>query len=316
MRRRARDGDGADRHPPLPSLRGMDTRAWVITRRDVVRLLRLTPRRTAQLKRLGLVKPDGSGYHFRELVGLRVALDLLDSGATVRQIRQALDDLKRLLPEAELPLAEIRLILDGRKLLVESDRVRFDPRTGQIVMALDVADLAAEARTTLARGLVRPLVPPAKAAEEWFQRATELDQDPGRWEEALDAYARVVVIDPGYAAAWNNLGLLYHRMGRYGEAGECYRVALDADPACVQAAYNLGSFHEDLGDPDAALDWYRRALERRADYADAHFNLAALLARMGENQEACRHWRIYLELDQASPWAVIARSHLTDPEDA
>jgi len=215
-----------------------------------------------------------------------------------------------------VPLAEIRLILDGRKILVESDRVRFDPRTGQTVMVLDVEGLAAQARATLARGLVRPLVPPAQAAETWFQRATELDQDPARWEEALTAYARVVAIDPTYAAAWNNLGLLHHRMGRYGEAGECYRVALEADPACVQAAYNLGSLHEDLGEFPAALDWYRRALELNPSYADAHFNLASLLARTGENREARRHWKIYLELDQVSPWAAVARSHLDNPEDA
>ncbi|MBI4560407.1 MAG: tetratricopeptide repeat protein, partial [Candidatus Rokubacteria bacterium] len=279
-------------------------------------LLRLTPKRAAQLKRLGLFKPEGAGYRFREVVGLRVAADLLESGATVRQIRQALDHVKRLLPESEAPLAEIRLVLDGGKLLVESDRVRFDPRTGQTVMALDVEGLAAAARTTLARGLVRPLVPPAEAAEAWFQRATELDQDPERWEEALEAYGRVVVIDPTYAAAWNNLGLLHHRMGRYAEAGECYRVTLEADAACVQAAYNLGSLHEDLGDLPQALEWYRRTLVKSPDYADAHFNLASLLARMGENEEARRHWKIYLELDQASPWATVARGHLADPEDA
>jgi len=151
----------------------MGANEWLITDREVVRLLRLTPRRSAQLKRLGLLKLDGTGYRFRELVGLRVATDLLDSGATVRQIRQALVGVKRLLPESEIPLAEIRLVLDGRKILVESDRVRFDPRTRQIVMVLDVEGLAADARATLARGLVRPLVPPAEAAEAWFQRAAD-----------------------------------------------------------------------------------------------------------------------------------------------
>jgi len=289
---------------------------WLITHREVIRLLRLTPKRAAQLKRLGLFKPEGAGYRFREVVGLRVAADLLESGATVRQIRQALDHLRRSMPESEAPLAEVRLVLEGEKLLAESHRVRFDPRTGQTVMALDVEGLAAAARTTLARGLVRPLVPPAEAAEAWFQRATELDQDPERWEEALEAYGRVVVIDPTYAAAWNNLGLLHHRMGRYAEAGECYRVTLEADAACVQAAYNLGSLHEDLGDLPQALEWYRRTLAKSPDYADAHFNLASLLARMGENEEARRHWKIYLELDQASPWATVARGHLADPEDA
>ena len=292
----------------------MGASAWLITHREVVRLLRLTPKRMAQLKRLGLLKANGSGYHFREVVGLRLAVDLLGRGATVRQIRQALGDVRRLMPETESPLAEVRLVLEGRKLLVESDRVRFDPRTGQTVMMLDVEGLAAEARTALARGLVRPLVPPVEAAEAWFQRATALDQDPARWDEALDAYARVVVIDRGYSAAWNNMGLLYHRMGRYDQAEECYTAALDADPGCIEAIYNRGSLREDLGDHDAAVEWYRRALERKPDYADAHFNLASLLARTGRNQEARRHWGIYLELDRDSPWAALARGHLSDPD--
>lgn len=292
----------------------MGTGEWLITDREVVRLLRLTPRRAAQLKRLGLFHPDGTGYRFKEVVALRVAADLLDRGATVRQIRQALESLKRFSPESESPLAEVRLVLEGGRLLAESEQVRFDPRTGQTVMTLDVGGLAEEARESLTRGLVRPLIPPAEAAEAWFQRASELDQDPERWDEALEAYARVVSFDPGYGAAWNNMGLIYHRMGRYDQAQECYRAALEAEPGCVEAAYNRGSLCEDLGDREGALDWYRRALSLRSDYADAHFNLASLLARMGENKEARRHWKMYLELDQTSPWAALARSHLTDPD--
>ena len=61
--------------------------------------------------------------------------------------------------------------------------------------------------------MVRPLIPPADAAEAWFQRASEWDGDPERWESAVDAYGRVLDMDPGYAAAWNNLGLLHHRWG-------------------------------------------------------------------------------------------------------
>ncbi|MFQ5828779.1 MAG: tetratricopeptide repeat protein [Candidatus Methylomirabilia bacterium] len=274
---------------------------WLMPYREVARLLRLTSKRSAQLKRLGLVRAEPAGYRFKELVALRVASDLLESGATVRQIRQAVGDLKRMLPESEVPLAEIRLVVEGQKILAESDRVRFDPRTGQTVMVLDVGGLAAEARASLTRGMVRQLVPPQQASEAWFDRASELEEDPTCWDEAVEAYARVVAFDPTYVAAWNNLGLLQHRTGRYEAAGECYRKALEADSGCFQAPYNLGSLYEDLGDLPQAVDWYRRALALNPDYADAHFNLAGALARSGRGDEALRHWRRYLELDPNAP---------------
>jgi tetratricopeptide (TPR) repeat protein len=200
--------------------------------------------------------------------------------------------------------------VDGDQLLAQSDRVRFDPRTGQMVLALDSGGLEAAATATLSTGLVRPLAPPADQAETWFERASEWDGDPAQWEDAIVAYRRVVAIDPTYAAAWNNLGLLLHRMGRYDEAEGAYASALEQDPHCCEAAYNLGSLHEDRGAPEDAIFDYRRALELSPDYADAHFNLAGALARNGRDGEAIKHWQRYLELDSGSPWARIARAHL------
>jgi tetratricopeptide (TPR) repeat protein len=277
--------------------------------RELTRILTLTPKRAGQLRRLDLLRGD-SGYTFRDLLALRAASALLDAGASVRQIRAALTALRRQDPELQQPLAEVRLVLEGDRLVAQSDRVRFDPRTGQMVLALDSGGLAAAATATLATGLVRPLAPPAEQAETWFERASEWDGDPAQWEDAIDAYRRVVSIDPTYAAAWNNLGLLLHRMGRYDEASAAYGSALDQDAQCCEAAYNLGSLHEDRGEIEDAITDYRRALELSPDYADAHFNLAGALARHGRDGEAIKHWQRYLELDSGSPWARIARAHL------
>ena len=290
------------------------TAAWSLTEREVIRILGLTPKRLAQLRRLALLKPEGSGYRFRDLVGLRMAVALLDGGATVRTIRRAREDLKRLVPESEAPLSEFRVVVDGQRVLLESGTVRFDPRTGQALLNLDVGVLAEEARAAFLRGLVRPLVPPAQAAEAWFARASLLDIDPARWEEAVAAYEQVVAVDPIYAAAWNNLGLLHHRMGHYDKAGECYRAAVAADSTSCEARYNLGSLHEDTGDLSAAMGWYRLAIETNPDYADSHFNLAGVLARTGQREGAKRHWLRYLELDPESRWAEIARAHLGEAE--
>jgi tetratricopeptide (TPR) repeat protein len=286
----------------------------IFTLRELTRLLRLTPRRLGQLRRLGLLHDDRVGYRFRELVAARAAAALLEAGATVRQVRDALEGARRLAPDAAEPLSELRLSLEQNRVVVERDRLRFDPRTGQALLDFEMGDLERETRESLLTGLVRPLVPPADEAEAWFARASAWDADPARWQSAVEAYERVVAIDPGYAAAWNNLGLLEHRMGHYARAGEHYRKALEADESCCQAAFNLGSLHEDLADFASAIGWYRRALEREPDYADAHFNLAGVLAKTGRSDTAAIHWRRYLELDTGSPWAEIARSHLEEAQ--
>lgn len=287
----------------------MDSTERIYGLRELTRILNLTPRRLGQLRRLDLLK-DAAGYTFRDLLAARAASALLDAGASVRQIRQALTALRRQDPNLEQPLTEVRFLVEEGRLLAQSDRVRFDPRTGQTVLGLDWGSLTEAADATLATGLVRPLEPPSAQAETWFERASEWDADPAQWKDAIDAYRRVVSIDPSYAAAWNNLGLLLHRMGRYDEAREAYDTAVAQDPACAEAAYNLGSLAEDRGDVETGIAQYRRALEVSPDYADAHFNLAAALARTGRGADAVVHWQRYLLLDSGSPWARIARAHL------
>jgi tetratricopeptide (TPR) repeat protein len=276
--------------------------------RELSRVLALTAKRVAQLRRLDLFRE--TGYSFRDLAALRAAAALLDAGASVRQIRQALVALRRQDPGLEHPLTQVRFIVDGHRLLAQSDRVRFDPRSGQMVLDLDMAGLRSDADAALRRGLVRPLAPPVEQAETWFARAAECDDDPARWEEAIEGYRRVVAIDPTYAAAWNNLGLLLHRVGQHAEARTAYQTALEQDPRCCESAYNLGSLDEDEGRTDDAIAHYGHALALSPDYADAHFNLAAVLARAGRPGEAVAHWQRYLDLDAESPWARIARAHL------
>jgi len=57
----------------------------IFTLRELTRLLRLTPKRLAQLRRLGLLREEGTGYRFRELVAARAAAALLEGGATRRR---------------------------------------------------------------------------------------------------------------------------------------------------------------------------------------------------------------------------------------
>src|SRR5438876_6057828 len=90
--------------------------------RELTRILNLTPRRLGQLRRLDLLK-DAAGYTFRDLLAARAASALLDAGASVRQIRQALTALRRQDPTLDKPLSEGRFFVEHGRLLATADRL-------------------------------------------------------------------------------------------------------------------------------------------------------------------------------------------------
>ncbi len=189
--------------------------------RELTRILSLTPKRVAQLRRLDLLRRD-SGYTFRDLLALRAASALLDAGASVRQIRDALTAIRKQDPGIRNPLTEVRLIVDGGRLLAQSDRVRFDPRSGQTVLALDTIDLTKAAQATLATGLVRKAYASALAQDPECAEAAynlgSLDEDMGAVEEAIEHYRCALTIKPDYADAHFNLAAALARSGRGADA--------------------------------------------------------------------------------------------------
>ena len=212
----------------------------------------------------------------------------LDAGASVRQMRGALDGPARAQPRSRATAGRGAA---GARRSVGSwpspTALKFDPRTGQMVLDLDPPGLEAAAAATLrdrdgaaagaARRAGRDLVRARQRVGRRSRRSGTTRSPPtGAWSS----------IDPTYAAAWNNLGLLLHRLGQYDEARDCYVAALEQDERCCEAVYNLGSLARGPRRPRGGGACYRLALELSPDYADAHFNLAGALARSGHADEA------------------------------
>ena len=99
--------EGGQSPPPSEDPVNAQTPERIFTLRELTRLLRLTPKRLGQLRRLGLLHDDSGGYRFRELVAARAAAALLERGATVRQVKDALQGARRLAPDAAEPLSEL-----------------------------------------------------------------------------------------------------------------------------------------------------------------------------------------------------------------
>ncbi len=105
--------------------------------RDVVDLLKISRRQLLYWSQTGLVEPSaktpgGHGrYTFEDLVALKAAKRLIDSGVSVQRIRASIGALRKILPTVKRPLAELVLVATGDLVLVFREGAAFDAVSGQ-----------------------------------------------------------------------------------------------------------------------------------------------------------------------------------------
>jgi outer membrane protein OmpA-like peptidoglycan-associated protein len=109
---------------------------------------------------------------------------------------------------------------------------------------------------------------PRARAQEFFRTAVELGRgvsatDPELLRQKADFYGKAVETDPSYAEAWNNLGYVQENLGRFEEALRCYRRALELNPEMAVAYLGLGDVHSQCGRYKEAIEAYESALRAR-----------------------------------------------------
>jgi tetratricopeptide (TPR) repeat protein len=272
-------------------------------REDVQRILGLTGKQLDQWDRLGLVSPRKEKghrlYDFRDLIGLRTVKQLIESGVPANRLQRALAALKDKLSKVHKPLAELRVLSDGKDILVESGETRLEPLSGQFVLNFETRELDQRVR-----------VMASYSADQWLAAALEYEAGGKARSEAIEAYERALFLDPKKIDALLNCGTLYYEDGNLEKASECFRNAIAEDPDNPLAHFNLGSVLEELGELESARQHLRNALRLRPNYSDAHYNLAFVCEKLGATTEARQHWQAYINLDPISPWCAYARRRL------
>ncbi len=285
----------------------------LFTQSEIARLLSISPARLRSLDRNGVASPTGRRrgrrvYTFQDLIAVRTAAALLGNKVRLRDVARALHALRENLPKVTRPLAELRIVSDGRRVVVRHDGGQaYEPLTGQMVLDFEVKSLRDD--------VVRVLRPTAgreraRTAYELYLRASQLDEDRETMAEAVTLYEEALRLDPWLAIAYTNLGNIHFRRANTAAAEELYRRALQVDPAQPEALYNLGYVMLERGDPESAVPLFKGALQTDPKFADAHFNLAMALEQVGATAEAREYWRSYIELEPAGTWTEIARRHL------
>ena len=275
------------------------------SRADVRRQFRLTERQLKSWERESLVPPLES-YSFSDLIAIRTILELRGKGFRSRNIAEAVSSLRRKLDDVKQPLSELRILSDGRKIAVRVAGHKMEALTGQIVFDFEAAELGG-VRDFPERKQGGDLL---RESEVWFQQGLDLEETGAPVEKVLEAYQKVVELNPAAAGALVNLGTIHYRQRKFGEAERYYKQAIAADPSYPLAEFNLGNLYDEQGRLPDAFHHYKRTLALNPQYADAHFNLALLCERTGDTLKAVLHWKIYLKLDRTGQWAEIARRQL------
>lgn len=285
----------------------------LFTRTEISRLLGMSPGRLRTLDKANVVSPTGRrrgrrAYTFQDLIALRAAQALLEQKVRLRDVTRAVAALKDMLPKVTRPLSELRIVSDGRRVVVRTHDGAFEPLTGQMVLDLEVKRL----RDDVVR-VLRPTAGREKArtAYELYLQASGLDEDPATMDEAEQLYRRAIELDPWLAIAYTNLGNIRFRRHDAEGAEALYKKALQIDTKQPEAQYNLGYVMLERGDAEQAIPLFLGAIEADPKFSDAYFNLAMAYEQLGRAKDARPYWKNYIALEPRGTWTEIARRHLS-----
>lgn len=273
------------------------------TRGEVQRIVDVTAKQLDYWEKLRLIAPQKNGlekfYDFRDLISLRTAKQLIAKGVKPTRLRRSLVALQQKLAEVKEPLTELRILSDGRDVVIDRGGARLEPISGQFMLNFDTRELGNKVS-----------VMPERNAESWFLMALQHESEPDSKAKAIQAYERVLAINPRHLDALINLGMLYYEQADLEGAATCFESAVKRDAESAVAHFNLGSVLDELGQIERARQHLRLAVRLDESYADAHYNLAFVCDKLGTPAEARKHWQRYVDLDPSGPWSKYARQRL------
>ena len=104
--------------------------------------------------------------------------------------------------------------------------------------------------------------------------------------DAATLVGRAVMLDPAYAEAHNDRGVILAANGLFADAVSCFERAVALNPGYREARNNFGRGLRSLGRFDEALVQFEWVLKSTPDSPLAHFNLASVLQPAGRAPDA------------------------------
>lgn len=132
-------------------------------------------------------------------------------------------------------------------------------------------------------------------ADAYFNRG-ELYRDQGEYRSAIDDYAKVTTLRPGYAGGFSRLGLCYGVVGDYDRAIENYGKAIDLAEN-PEDLLSRGEIYADQGNLDSAVTDFTEAIRLDSQFARAYYARGLAYKRQKENDKAIADFEQIMTLD-------------------
>jgi Tfp pilus assembly protein PilF len=120
-------------------------------------------------------------------------------------------------------------------------------------------------------------------------------QEIGKPESALSAYQKAIEINPRYEKALNNMGIIFYLRGEDEKAMEAFKKVLSINPNHIGSHIHLGTLYKRKGQMEKGIESYQKALAIDPLHGETHYNLGLLYEQMGNRELAVQHYRQFIQ---------------------
>ena len=129
----------------------------------------------------------------------------------------------------------------------------------------------------------------------------------GDVDRASGAYQKATEMNPRYEKGYNNLGILLLLKGRYDEALEAFQKALAINSSNIESHINLGILFKKKGQWEKAIESYQRALAIDPLHRETHYNIALLYEQLENLELAISHYQQFIQLSSKSHPELVVK---------
>ena len=133
----------------------------------------------------------------------------------------------------------------------------------------------------------------------------------GRFDESVASYKECIKLDPNFALAYNNLGLIYfNNKNDIKKSENYYKKSIFLDPKLPEPHINLGSLYSSQQKFKEALASYKKAISINNKISQAYHNIGNVYIAIGNFEDAKKNFRKAIELNMSDTNSMRALSRL------